>query len=896
MLAEVVSHWIKLSLIVLEISRNWNYSLELQDGPTMFTGAETLNDFPTVPNQKPTLRTHLPQPDNFTNSNSGRFAEDKAEPTNSPRTVDVHRTSSQGTRSGPPSRKPPGIEQSKTENSSFDDRHTDMDSERREAQSRRNSYAPSSLAQHQDEESRRNSIGVPREKSGRAHTGSAVTGVDEALPMKHIRRESQAAEVDDFDGSHRSDRRQSQKYDAGKGQVQETNADPFYMKDSRPARTSYEDLNHTSDDDEQGVLVNTWPGTDGGRKTQTRQNQDLEEDNHSTVYRREGSGKLNPRKQDQDLDGDNYRKVPSREGSGKARARHEDQESDEHDLKRAPNREGSGKGRPHHADHYAEGENFRRASSKEGAGNKMNFEETSVEEGSYGRISGRGKEGKQYAGKYQRHDASDEDADHIPHRSEEPRRRDTTKNTPKYADEDTHNPDWDDESFRDNITTRIPRKSEDEYRDSGKGTRRDSLNTRVGVSSQDDYSVHVSEDGEGARKKQGTFVDDTLRKNNNLAVRKKDNEKSISDTPHYDSSEDEDDLRRGGARKPEPRHSDFKATNTRNSDRSSESGEEGSRQSTRRIPRLRSVDEQRKDSLDEQGSSNGKRYGREDPDSMKTSRNSRFDNGNVDFDDGRFTTSSRTEKRMSLPGGNVRDKSKYQGNRDSDDYDDTVRPSERRATIGSEEIRARARETEDPSRSRYGEKEKQLDTRRQSAPLPKDDIMERRQSPSYSSESDRPDRHRKPDISAGYEDERPPRYSNPKVGLDVEYLPNTRAQKDRPVRQRKSDMSPRYDDDKPPPRFIKVGKQANLDDEKPQRFVNSPRRNDVPLQPAPRPRSNLQSVKTDPALSETLKPTAPEHRKSQSASEGQPQSKPVFMKPPDLDVLIQMFGNKGKKK
>lgn len=751
---------------------------DLLDGPTKFTSAEPIDDFPSVPNQKPTLGTHLAQPDNFTNSNSGRimehkveptfsqrpvddyrtsaqgagsgppirFMEDKVEPTNSPRPVDVYRTGLRGVRSGPPTRKPPGLEQSRTEDLSFDDRHTDMDPGRRETQTRKNSrresdnfLALSSQARHQDEESRRNSIGVPREKSSRGPTGSAFGDIDESLPHEYTklnRRESHGAAIDDFDGSQRSDRRQSQKYDRyeGKGQVREANAEPsFYTRNSQQARTCQEELNHTSDEDEQGVFARTRPGADGGRTNQTRQDQDLEEVNYRTVSRKEGSGKPKPRR--------------------------------------------------------------------------------------------------------------------------------------------VHNPEWDSEVFRNSVTTRAPRNTEDEYHDSGKGSRRDSL---------------------------GAW--------------KKDNEKSISDIPHYDSSEHEDDPRGGGARKPEQRHSNFKGTNTRDSDRSSESGEEGSRQSTRRTSRLPSVDERRRDTLDDPGSSRGKRYGREDPDSLKTPRNHRSGNDQVNFDDENFTTTSRTEKRMSLPGGSVRNKSKYQGNRASDNYDDTVKPSGRRATIGPEEIRpARVRETEDPPPSRYGEREKQSD-RRLSAPLPKDDIIEGRQSPNYFSQRDRPDRHRKGDIPAGYDDDRPPRFSNPKVGLqaslDDEHSPNRRVPRDRSDRPRKSDILPRYDDDKPPPRFIKVGKQSTLDDEdlpsgwsssrvkgeKPQRFINSPRRSDEPLQATPRPRSNLQSVKTDPDLASAPKTPAPEHRKTQSASDGQPQSKPVFMKPPDLDVLIQMFGNKGKKK
>ncbi|KAG0587961.1 hypothetical protein KC19_2G204900 [Ceratodon purpureus] len=938
---------------------------DLLDGPTKIMSAEDIDDLPTVPSQKPILGTHLAQPDNFTNSNSGRFMEDKVEPKSSPRPVDDFRTSSQGARSGPPNRKPPAREQSRTEDLSFDDRHTDMDPGGGEIQPRRSSRresdsfaALSSLAKHQDEESRRNSIGVPREKSGRPHTGSAFGGIDEFSPhdyAKHIRRGSQGAELDDFDGSHKSDRRQSQKYDQfdSKGQVREANSEPSaYTKNSRPARTPREELNHTSDEDDQGGFAKPRPRSDNGRRNQTRREEDPEEVN----YRKEGSGRSKPRKQDLDADEDYYkrvpsregsgkgrgqyqaqesdehdlrkapsregsgkgrvqyqdqesdehdlRKAPSREGSGKGRVQYQDQESDEHDLRKAPSREGSGKGRTHHDDQYVEEQNLRRASSKEGSGGKAFSRETSVEEGSHGRVNGRSKEGSQHAGKYRRDDYSDEDADPIPYRSEEPRRRDSTKYTPKYADEDVHNPESESESFKNSITTRKPRNSEDEYRDSGNGPRRESRNRRGGVSSQEDYSTHLSEGDDDARKKKGSYLNDTSTKRSNLAVKNKDKERSIPDTPHYDSSEYEDDPRRGGPRNPEPRRNNSNGTNTRNSDRSSESGEEGSRQSTRRTPRLPSVDEQRRDTLDDQGSSRGKRYGREDLEPLKTPRDPVFDN-----DKDHLTTSSRTEKRMSLPGGNVRDKPKNQG-RASDDYDDAVRVSGRRATIGPEEINrgARVRESDDPPRSRYGEKEKQSD-RRLSAPLSKDDIMEGRQSPKYPSQSDRSDRRRLSDIPAGYDDDKPSRFGNPKVAVqasrDDEYSPNARAQRDRSDRPRKSDISLRYDDDKPPPRFINVGKQTTLDDdlrsgrsspgfkgEKPQRFVNSPR-GDEPLQATPRPRSNLQSVKTDPTLPKTPKASATEHRKSQSVSDGQPQSKPTpFMKPPDLDVLIQMFGKK----
>ncbi|KAG0556571.1 hypothetical protein KC19_11G063600 [Ceratodon purpureus] len=318
---------------------------------------------------------------------------------------------------------------------------------------------------------------------------------------------------------------------------------------------------------------------------------------------------------------------------------------------------------------------------------------------------------------------------------------------------------------------------------------------RGGVSSQEDCSTHVSEGDDDARKRKGSYLNDTSTKRSNLAVKNKDKERSIPDTPHYDSSEYE----------------------------------------------------------------------------------------------------------MILPGGNVRDKSKNQG-RASDDYDDAVRVSGRRATIGLEEINrgARVRESDDPPRGRYGEKEKQSD-RRLSAPLSKDDIMEGRQSPKYPSQSDRSDRRRLSDIPAGYDDDKPSRFGNPKVAVqasrDDEYSPNARPQRDRSDRPRKSDISLRYDDDKPPPRFINVGKQTTLDDDlrsgrsSPGFKGEQPQRCDEPLQATPRPRSNLQSVKTDPTLPKTPKASATEHRKSQSVSDGQPQSKPTpFMPPPDLDILIQMFG------
>jgi hypothetical protein len=424
---------------------------------------------------------------------------------------------------------------------------------------------------------------------------------------------------------------------------------------------------------------------------------------------------------------------------------------------------------------------------------------------------------------------------------------------------------WDDEHFRNSVTTRMPRNSEDhEYRDSGKNWRRDSLNTRASV-------------------------EDILRKSNTPAVPKKEiasypSERTTSDTPHYDSSEDEYDSRRGGARKPEPRYNNFKA---------SESGEEGSRKGTRRTtPGLSSIGEQRRDHAldDREGSSRGTRY------PVKTSGRPDFNyDDEVDSDEDHFTRSSRTTndvKRMSLPGGSVHEKVKYRGNRPYDDHDDSVR---RRATMGPEEIRRSSKDTEDPPRnSRYGEREKQVDTRRLSAPISnktmQEDVMEGRR--------DKTDRHCK----AGIPDDRP-RFS-PQVGLqddDDEYLPSTRPQRERSDRQRKPDVPPRFDDGRPPPRFIKVGNQPNLDDEKPQRFVNSPR---------------LTGAKTEPELRKT---SVPAHRKSNSAyaesssskasaapasrlqkpspEETQPAGqKPTFLKPPDLDSLFTMFGKNTLKK
>ena len=916
----MVARWIRIVLIYHSmhgLSRNGNYSSKFQDGPTKFMNAVTIDDFPSVPNQKPTLGTHSSQPNSYTNSNSGRFVEDTVEP------FDDFQTGSQRARSGPPSRIPPGRE----EDPSFDDRHTDMDPGGRQTRRRESDIfpAPPPQARYQDEESRRKSIGVPREKNGRAYTTS-IADTDESLPhvyTKHTRRESQGGEIDNFDGSHSSDRRQSQKFDqyAGKGPVKEADAgSSSHTNVSWPTRTSQGESNHISDEDEQEVFVKTRPGVDGGRRNQTRQD----------IPSREGSGRARAQYQDQELHEHDHRRAHSREGSGKGRAQHPDQELHEHDHRRAHSREGSGKARAQHPDQDLHGYDHRRAHSREGSGKGRmhNSHEASVEEGSYGRVSGTGKEGKQYAGKYRRPDDSDEDADHIPPRSEEPRWKDSTKDTLKHVDEDVHNPQWDSELYRNSVTTRIP---------------------------LDDYSAHVRF-GDDLRKKKGTFVDDTLRNSNNVAVRLKDNEKYIPGAPHYDSSEYEDNPR-GAARKAESRHGNPELSNTRNSDRSSDSGEDGSRQSARRNPRLPSVEERRRDALDDVGSSRGKRHGREDPDSLKTPRNSRFHNDQVNFDNDHFTTSSLTENRMSLPGGSVGDK--YQGKRVGDDYDDSERSSGRRSTIGPTEIRAaRVRDTEGPPRSRYVENEKHLDTRRQSAPLPKDDIplrrespsyhqrntrrqsaplpkddiLERRESPSYhqrdtrrqsaplpeddmSERRDSPSYHQrdsrrqsaplpKDDISERRESpshhQRDSR--NQSVPLPKDDIPGRLESPNYHQRvhdrQRKPDIAPRFDDDKPPPRFIKVGKTLD-DGERPPRFVNSPRhapRNDEPVQSTSQPPSNLKSVKTDPDLPKTPKTCGPEHRKSQSASasDGQPSSRPAFKKPPDLDDLIQMFGKPKK--
>ncbi|XP_024386660.1 uncharacterized protein [Physcomitrium patens] len=859
---------------------------DLLNGPTVFTSADTfrtmIDDLPSVPNHDPTLGFHssssssTPWPDTFKAPSSGSFVEDKVDPVNKSRSVD----NSQDTvrRSGPPSRKPPPRNPPKADDLDFEGGHLDMDLESREAQSRRNLRresdifpTPSSQERFIGEESRRNSIGVPREKSGRPHAKSAFRDVDEPAlheQRKHNRRMSQGAYVDDYgrehepesDVSRRSDRSQNPRFDqyVEKGHMRKADVDKSSTRKPLLARSSVEEFNQSSENDAM-LYAKTKSGFDTARSYQMRDEQDWVEDKNV--------------------------RVSSRGGTEKTRSQYQD--------------------------YYLEGGSSRGASNSEVSRNKESTRDTSAE-GGYNKFNSKSRESSKFTGNYQRPEYPDEDAGHVSPRFEDSRRRDSINNTRKgeLLDEDNCNPSWDNYPFAKTVTTRKSKNSK-ELRDSSKSSRRDSLNNTVKVMPLDDFSAHNSDDEEYAGKDNGVYTDDVRRKSNSTAVRLTDDdtyfnynghglEKGLtSSAPCFDSSEEEDeeehDPRGSATRNPKsmPR---AKTTDTRFSDGSSESGEEYARKGNRRTPNLSSVGERRSNTLSfknpedmnaplhETGSTKSRPVFDDFPRSVRTSSHSGYDDEAEDDDDYHHATNLRTvneschtERRMSLP-GSVREKSKFLAGGSGDVSGSTGRTSGRRATVGPEDFRGSIfQETKDSPKSKYG------------------DMGVRRQS----------DRHRESDRSIKFDDDRPTRFIN-------------------------SNSHTERDDDIP--RVLRVGKQPILDDkdsprgqssprEKLPRFVSdSPSRDDELAQSTPRTRSKLQSVKTDPNPSVSPRESTMEHRRTQSAyvdnfpstsgtprshlrqqpsengmspnQDGQPQSRPTFFKPPDLEDLIQMFGKK----
>lgn len=605
----------------------------------------------------------------------------------------------------------------------------------------------------------------------------------------------------------------------------------------------------------------------------------------STVAGKEDSSRGRPHYIDQHLEEDNYRRAANRDVLGRERPQDDAQHAED-----SLGREGSGKGRPQPRDQYPVEDNRRRASSGTGFRGKtyISQDDDEVSRGLNGVGSN---EDKPQFGEYWKHEWSDEDADHVHYWCEESRQRDSISNTPLRANEDNPVPEWEEEYSRISVTTRAPTNLQyHECPTSGRESRRDSIN-------------------------RGNIAEDLWRKSMNLAVSNEtpshSSEKAVLCTPHDGPCEDKYDSRRDIGRKLELSVDHSRASEIRTSHRSSDSGQEGPRNGTKT---LSSVDEGKSDQAsDDQASFRGKRCGMEDL--LKISGRPDFDDYDHSPNSCRTTNDSRhTVKRMSLPGGSVHEK--YERNRPYEDHDNTVG---RRASVGPEDIR-RAREAKNYSRGHNGGSGKQVDIRRQSAPISKVSQVDSIEGREASKES-KTVRHRRPDGPAVYEDDKPPHFTSQE---NDEYFSTSRREKF--DRQRKLEYIPaRYDDDRP--RFIKVRSQMNLDDEESRdspgfegvKFQTCTNSSHVSGQPTPQPRSKLSIAMTDPELGKT---SASEYVQSQSvptvrsgvfpASSAstsrlqklpldetpstkradQPPSKPSFMKPPDLDSLIQMFGKK----